>query len=975
MFEKLNYLEKDKHHLSEDEIIRDWKLDCLSKELVLKINKNHRLWFSVQLCSMKLYGRFLENPNELSNQVISYICKQLTLFPSITVRKPIRKATYIGHRKLIFEHLGFVSFSDQYHEMLKEWSIDKMDKGILLVEHLHPQAERFLISNHIALPSFKQLRRIIKSLSVQYQKTIFYNIYSRLSINLIHSIDKILTVTNEEANSLFNQLKEYPSSATITSLKLYIIKYQKLCEINLQDTGIEILNSNFTMHLYQLGKYYSADKVKRIKPEKRYCLMIAFLCETKKILVDYIIQMHDQYISSICRECKHIHEEQIRQYRYKYDKAINQLISVVDKVLCYETEDSILLQDIYKSTIPKELLKQARADMNTYQIMTKFGYTHLLQNRYNSMRRYFIDFIKLPFHAETADYPLIKAINLIRDIDNKELKSLPSDAPYEFIDYKIKTGIFNIDKSLKRNAWEIGVAIAIRDATRSGDIYLPQSKKYVSFWDLVYKNDVWENTNCKAYDELNLYQDPLKAIERIKSFYHETASLALSNFGKDGFAAIKNGKLKLTKQDKLIIPEEVKDYQKIIASYMPKIKIEQLLLEVDRMTGFSRHFTPIHGQNSKPKKFYKTLMASILSQATNIGIATMQDCTTDITTEMLHHVIDTYIREETIRKANAELVNQHSGLPLSCVHGQGKISSSDAQRFGITASSLIASYYPRYFGYYEKAIGIYTHVSDQYSVYNTKVISCSPREALYVIDGLLENNTTLEIKEHTTDTAGYTEHIFALCYLLGYQFMPRIRDLKDQQLYRINKDVSYQELNSVLNKYIDLEMIVEQWDNMVRIIASLKNKLAPAHEIIRRIGKGTPSDNLSKAFTQLGRIIKTEYILRYLTTPKLRQKVQRQLNKGEHRHALSRWIFFANQGKFQIGDYEEIMNKSSCLSLVSNAVLYWNTIKMNEIIEQLELVNKKIDKQWLSHISLLSYKHVIPMGTYFIEKEEEQITG
>jgi len=93
--------------------------------------------------------------------------------------------------------------------------------------------------------------------------------------------------------------------------------------------------------------------------------------------------------------------------------------------------------------------------------------------------------------------------------------------------------------------------------------------------------------------------------------------------------------------------------------------------------------------------------------------------------------------------------------------------------------------------------------------------------------------------------------------------------------------------------------------------------------------------------------------------------IQRQLNKGEHRYALARWIFFANQGRFQVGDYEEIMNKASCLSLVSNAVLYWNTVKMSEIIKQLESNGEMISERALSHISLLPHRHVIPMGTYF----------
>jgi TnpA family transposase len=297
----------------------------------------------------------------------------------------------------------------------------------------------------------------------------------------------------------------------------------------------------------------------------------------------------------------------------------------------------------------------------------------------------------------------------------------------------------------------------------------------------------------------------------------------------------------------------------------------------------------------------------------------------------------------------------------------GTLSSSDAQRFGMRASSLLASYYPRYYGYYEKAIGVYTHISDQYAVYSTKVISCSPREALYVLDGLLENNTILQIREHTTDTHGFTENIFALCHLLGFYFMPRIRDLKDQQLYRVDRFGDYGVFTPLLTKTADLTIVEEQWEEMIRVALSLKQRTAPAHVVVQRLTNSFPSDRLSKAFTNLGRIIKTQYIMRYLTDVELRQTVQLQLNKGEYRHKLPRRIFFADQGEFTTGDYEEIMNKASCLSLVSNAILYWNTIKINEIVESLRSQGENIDKETLSHISLLPFRHVVPNGTYFIE--------
>src|SRR5262249_18265180 len=140
---------------------------------------------------------------------------------------------------------------------------------------------------------------------------------------------------------------------------------------------------------------------------------------------------------------------------------------------------------------------------------------------------------------------------------------------------------------------------------------------------------------------------------------------------------------------------------------------------------------------------------------------------------------------------------------------------SDGQRFGIQASSLLASFYPRYFGYYERAVTLYTHTSDQYSVFGTRANSCSAREALYVLDGLLENDSLLRPREHSTDTHGFTEQLFGLCYLLGYTFMPRLLDLADQQLYRVDPESASEALRPLLRAGVDLPLLGEQWDQLV----------------------------------------------------------------------------------------------------------------------------------------------------------------
>lgn len=206
-----------------------------------------------------------------------------------------------------------------------------------------------------------------------------------------------------------------------------------------------------------------------------------------------------------------------------------------------------------------------------------------------------------------------------------------------------------------------------------------------------------------------------------------------------------------------------------------------------------------------------------------------------ITDDMLQHATRWFLREETLKAANAAIVAYHRGLRLSSAFGAGGASSSDGQRFGVQASTLLGSFYPRYFGYYDRAITIYTHVSDQYTVFGTQAISCAPREALYVLDGLLENDTVPRPREHYTDTHGYTEHIFALCYLLGYSFMPRLRDLADQQLHKLERGTSLRPLDPMLRVSVDLGAIREQWDQLVRLAASLRNRTAPAHVVVGRL--------------------------------------------------------------------------------------------------------------------------------------------
>ena len=744
---------------SDEEMVRDWTLNRRDCQMVNKYRKLYRLGVAIQLCAMRLYGRFLNQLRDLSSRVVSYLSSQLDLPPALTVEVPEREATLLEHRNNILKYLGFRRFDDKVEADLDSWVEAQARQGLLPDELFH-RAERYLLLNRIVLPGPTTIERQIVRICNQVHAQLFEQVFEQMSPELRRAIDDLLQTSGGNQRTYFNQLKEYPPAAKISSLKRYLERYNNLVATGINEFEEKQIDTAFLHYLYRLTKRYSAKDMKRFKDHKRYALMVCFLLESRKILLDHLVKMHDQYMTELCRQTKNSHDKKHKEFRKRQKKAIDAVLDTTDVLLEWPDDQPLFKQDLWQRIDQKHLLISID-DLRIFKRLEERGYCDLLLTRYPSLRKYFADFIRLPFEVAKGSGPLIKAIQIVQQLDNGELKKLPETTPIAFIPRELTRSLKNQGGSINRNVWEMGLALAMKDALRSGDLYLPQSKQHVSFWDLTLNESNWDETRQTVYTELQ--QPPPHEVRAVISAqFHESVSEANKRFGLDNFAEINNGRLKLKRDDKLDVPDKVSRLQKVIDAHMPTIRIEQLLMEVDQMTHYSRLFVPIQHHQSRPKAFYKSLMAALISQATNLGVVSMSASVKGVTVDMLRHILQYYIREETLTDASAEIVNQHHELPLSAVHGSGTLSSSDAQRFLIRADSLLASYYPRYYGYYEKAIGIYTHVSDQYSVFSTKIISCSPREALYVLDGLLENNTVLKIREHTTDTWIYGNRLCSL---------------------------------------------------------------------------------------------------------------------------------------------------------------------------------------------------------------------
>jgi TnpA family transposase len=259
----------------------------------------------------------------------------------------------------------------------------------------------------------------------------------------------------------------------------------------------------------------------------------------------------------------------------------------------------------------------------------------------------------------------------------------------------------------------------------------------------------------------------------------------------------------------------------------------------------------------------------------------------------------------------------------------------------------------------------YTHVSDRYAPFHTKVISTTVRDATHVLDGLLYHESDLTIEEHYTDSEGYTDQVFGCCHGLGFVFAPRIRDLKDKRLYVFDKPSRYPRLAPLIGGRANVRGDIRaSWDEVLRLLASIRLGTVTASEILFKLANYPRQNGLAKALREIGKIERTLLTLRWLRDPDLRRRVTAGLNKGEARNALARAVFFNRLGESRDRSYEDQMNRAGGLALLTAAIALWNAAHLPAAVAELGRRGEAVPEEMLPHLSPLGWEHITLTGTY-----------
>jgi hypothetical protein len=714
---------------NEDDLARDWTLTPADLALVATCRgPDHRWRFALQLCMLRTHGRFVDDYRRAPGKIVNHLSRQLALPPVLALDRSGREPTERVQAQRIRRHLGLSRFDKategNLRERLRAGVFEGRGDGELLT-----QAEAILRGWHVMLPSISTLERIVASVVTRTTADLFTGIAGCLPEALRASIDLLVEVPDGDARSSLFRLKDYPKSANAGVIRGDIVRLGLIEQLLAAGTGLDDLDPRLVRQIGELGRRYDAGDLRRFAKPKRDALVACYLTGARKTLLDQIVEMHDLFLIDMNRRARHAVEDRRIALQVRADAGLHRMAGTVEALMAADGAQTVA---DFRDTQDPPALAEATVSYRAQERLEKRGHLDAMLARYANLRQYLPAFLALPFQAAPGSEILLKAIDISRALDAGTRDTLTTDDPHDFVQADWRPCLAAGGKSggtLDRGIWEISLAFAVRDALRAGSLFLAESRNHVSFWNLIYEDRNWRQAREQAYQCLDLPIDGQTFLTKITAEFDRAVQAAERGLPTNRFATIKDGRLKLKKRDAMPVPRALRALRALISASMPKVRIEDLLQDVDEWCHFTNAFQPLGGYQPRSPDPYRSLLASLIAHGTNLGLAAMSQSVDTLTADALQDTSRWFLRDATLKAANTILVNHHHGQKLSAVWGDGRRSSSDGQRFAVERKSLIGSVYPRYFGYYDRALQLYTHTSDQHSVYGTQAISCTPREA------------------------------------------------------------------------------------------------------------------------------------------------------------------------------------------------------------------------------------------------------
>jgi TnpA family transposase len=948
--------------LPDDEtlLIQHWTLSQDDLALIVRRRRPHnRLGFAIQLCALRYPGRLLRPGELIPHAPLVFVAEQLQVEPEVLADYAMRGPTRYEQLDALRDAFGFTPLGKPLRTTLQEWLLPvalTTTSGATLARVLLDECRR----RRIIVPGISSVERMVAQALLDAERRIAEHLTQGLSGEQCNLLDALLLPRTGTNLSGLSWVRQPPGKPGRKMFAIVIERLTLLRAIGIDPDIAASVHPERLRRLCQEGARLTAQHVRTLQAARRRATLVATVLETVVTLTDDAVLMFDRLLGQMFRREQNSEDAALKRDRRTINGKIRLLAQLGDALLVARMSGSDIGAAVEAAIGWEDLGREVDEARRLVRPDAVDPVTIAAAN-YPVLRQVGPSFIAtFTFGAVPACHALARAVSIMRDLHFGHLRKLPDDAPMGFIRQGWRRTIGNTAPD--RRTYELCVLVELRDRLRAGDMWVEGSRRYRAVEQQLIPGPVF--TAMREAGPLPIPAPDSAATwlterrERLARRLAEVADKAKMDMLED--VQLSAGRLRISPL-KAVTPEEAETALAPLYAHLPSIRITDLLAEVDRWTGFSQCFT--HLQSGRVADEPRTILTAVLADATNLGHTRMAEACNLVTQRQLGWLASWHLREETYGRALARLVDAQHGTPLATLFGSGTSSSSDGQNFPLDRRAQATGAVNPHKGA-EPAVSFYSHVSDRYAPFHSTVISASASEAAQVLDGLLHHGADLHIEEHHVDGGGVSDHVFALCHLLGFRFAPRIPNIAARRLHLFDGMEPGPDIAPLVAGKIDEGLIAAHWNDVLRLGTSIRTGVVSASIMLERLGSYPRANGLALALREIGRVERTLFTLDWIEQPEQRRRATRELNKGEAENALKRAIFFHRIGRIRDHALQAQSHRASALNLVAGAIVLWNTTYLQAVRTHLANLGRPVPPDLLQHLSPLGWQHINLTGDY-----------
>jgi TnpA family transposase len=870
---------------------------------------------------------------------------------------------------LVRNRLGITAWS----KVDKDWVRATADRVADARHHTRDIVNALLeefVHHRIELPEFATVDSLATTAHTRANLRILGSIASALPEETKARIDGLFASGGEMGWQMLRRDPRKPTDLEIRSYLQHVERVRSLAdELPPVSTSIPRLKDFF-----RYAQSLNAAEMAELSPEKRYGLAVIYIRGRYKSAMDDAAELFLKRMQKVENAALAMLNQHMIDNAERVDRLVLQLRDLLNAYQGGGTAEGTL--DAIASSLmadPEALLEECEAHL----AFSGKDYIPFMPKPYGTARPILMNCLQIMgLRSSSADRSIERCIAAVQKLRRQKLMrltleqtGLSSEHDLDWLTPRWRKHVFHKmgrgqPTLIERRYFELAVLCQVKDEIKSGDLFVPGGEKFDDYREQLVDDDLFRSEIDEYEKTSGVLTDADAFIDELKAKLVALSVAVDERFPENASARIENDRLVLTRYRREDASDALKKLDAVIGERLEPISIVDVLVDSVRWTGLTSFFRPLAGTDPKIPDLLGRVVATLLCYGCNLGASQTERSLKDTKRRQVAWINVKYASEDILHRAAMHVINAYDRYELPRYWGSGAHASADGTMWSMYEQNLLSEHHIRYGGY--GGIGYY-HVSDKYIALFSRFNACGSYEGYYILDGIFGNDSTIQPSILHGDTHAQNLPVFGLSHLLGIELMPRIRRLHELKLYKPDTKVSYKAISSLFGDPIDWALIRAHWDDMLRVAVSIKLGKITASTILRRLGTQSRKNKLYFATKELGKAVRTLFLLKYIDDSDVRKMIGAATNKSEQFNAFVKWVFFGNDRVIAENVAYEQQKLVKYSHLVANLVMLHTLDSMTRVLSDLRSEGQVIDEDLLRGLSPYRTMHINRFGDYRLD--------